>query len=593
MLKNAISLLFILLAACAAAVVHAAPVNWQTRMVDYTADSKDIKDVLRDFAASQGIPADISKDVQGTVTGKFHMPPQRLLDTLASSFGFVWYYDGQVLDIVTPDEMKSTLIKLDHSSTAQLSSTLAAMNVTDPRFKITYDDVQGAAIVNGPPNYVKLVGDIAQRLDSTTRHRAGTVVQVYPLHHAWAMDRSVMADGQTIDLLGVATVLNNIYHPQQSNSGKSGNAGGSGSGQTQNVQRAQPMTSVGGGTRMQAGGMAAPLPQGTTLANGESSLGLLSGLSGRPSQQLSAAVDSNGPGSSAPSGSGDDETLPVIEADQRTNSVLIRDTPDRMYQYPALIQRLDVRPCLIEIEAHIFEVDTSSIRQLGVNWTAHNSHIDLQTGNGLTAQNTYNGTLSQNFGTTTLAGNATAAATPVGGVLSAVIGNAGRYLMANVSALEERNLAKIEASPKVTTLDNIEADMANQTQFFVRVSGYTSADLYSVSTGVSLRVLPMVVNEAGRTQIKLDVAIQDGQLTSRTVDNIPVISSTNINTSAFVNEGEALLIAGYKTHDRSDTSTGVPVLSKIPVLGNLFKYTDRENNHMERLFLLTPHIIAL
>jgi type III secretion protein C len=178
-------------------------------------------------------------------------------------------------------------------------------------------------------------------------------------------------------------------------------------------------------------------------------------------------------------------------------------------------------------------------------------------------------------------------------VLTTVIGNAGRYLMTSVSALEERNLAKIEASPKVTTLDDIEADMANQTQFFVRVTGYTSADLYSVSTGVSLRVLPMVVDENGRTQIKLDVAIQDGQLTGQTVDNIPVISSTNINTSAFINEGESLLVAGYKANNHTRDSTGVPLLSKIPVLGNLFKYTDKEDSHMERLFLLTPRIIDL
>lgn len=582
----------LLLACVALCAAHAAPVSWKSRMVDYSADSKDIKDVLRDFAASQGIPADISKDVQGTVTGKFHMPPQRLLDTLASSFGFVWYYDGQVLDIVTPDEMKSTLIKLDHGSTAQLRGALAAMNVTDPRFRITYDDVQGAAIVNGPPNYVKLVGDIAQRLDATTRHRAGTVVQVFALHHAWSMDRSVIADGQSMNLPGVATVLNNIYHPQQG--GSSGNGGGSA--QTPNVQRSQPMANVGGMSSMQpgsSGSSGSPLPQGTTLANGESSLGLLAGLSGRPSQQLTAAVKGSGLGQGASSDSGDADTLPVIEADQRTNSVLIRDTPDRMYQYPELIQRLDVKPRLVEIEAQIFEVDSSSLRQLGVSWTAHNSHVDFQTGNGLAAQNTYNGTVTQNFGNTTLAGGVAAAATPVGASLSAVLGNAGRYLMANVSALEERNLAKIDATPKVTTLDNIEADMANQTQFFVRVSGYTSADLYSVSTGVSLRVLPMVVDENGHTQIKLDVAIQDGQLTSQSVDNIPVISSTNINTSAFVNEGEALLIAGYKARNLSDATSGVPLLSKIPVLGNLFKHTDKNDSHMERLFLLTPRIIDL
>ena len=590
MRKLVYTVLSIILMTCCVVAPHAAPVHWNARVIDYAADSKDIKDVLRDFSASQGIPANISKEVQGTVTGKFHMPPQRFLDTLASSFGFVWYYDGQVLDIVTPDEMKSTLIKLDHGSTGQLRATLASMHVTDPRFSITYDDAQGVAIVNGPPNYVKLVGDIAQRLDSTTQHRAGTVVQVFPLHHAWSMDRAVNADGQTVTLPGVSTVLNNIYHPQQKKD--SGNGGGGGKNtRASNVQRSQPMTSLGGASGSNSG---APLPQGTTLANGESSLGVLAGLSGHASPQLSSAVsNASSSGQSSGDGASEDDKLPVIEADQRTNSVLIRDTPDRMYQYPELIQRLDVKPRLIEIEAHIFEVSDSAIGQLGVAWSAHNSHADFQTGSGLTAQNTYNGTISQNFGQTTLAGNVTAAATPVGGVLTTVIGNAGRYLMASVSALEERNLAKIEASPKVTTLDDIEADMANQTQFFVRVTGYTSADLYSVSTGVSLRVLPMVVDENGRKQIKLDVAIQDGQLTGQTVDNIPVISSTNINTSAFINEGESLLVAGYKTNNHTNDSTGVPLLSKIPVLGNLFKYTDKEDSHMERLFLLTPRIIDL
>jgi type III secretion protein C len=578
------AILFAALTLCAVPA-PAAPVHWKVSSIDYSADAKDVKDVLRDFAASQGIPANISKDVTGNVTGKFHMAPRRFLDTLASSFGFVWYFDGQVLDIVTPEEMKSTLVKLDHGTASELRDTLMSMGVTDPRFHITYDDTQGAAIVNGPPNYVQLVTDIAARLDSTTQHRAGTVIRVFPLHHAWAMDRSVDADGTAITLAGVATVLNNMYHPNQS--GASGSAGGASP--TQNVQRVKPMNDVSGNSGNQAGVMP-PLPaQG---GSGGQASGLLAGLSGRASPQLASALG-GATGGQLGGASSSDDMLPVIEADQRTNSVLIRDTPDRMYQYPELIARLDIRPRLIEIEAQIFEVDDTAIKQLGVSWTAHNSHVDFQTGNGQTAQNTYNGTLSQNFGSTTLAGGVTAAATPLGGALSAVIGNAGRYLMANVSALEERNQAKIDASPKVTTLDNIEADMTNDTQFFVRVSGYTSADLYSVSTGVSLRVLPMVVNESGHTQIKLDVAIRDGQLSGQTVDNIPVISSSNINTSAFVNEGESLLVAGYKMNSRTNDGSAVPYLSKIPVLGNLFKNTDKEDSHMERLFLLTPRIIDL
>ncbi|WP_412025872.1 type III secretion system outer membrane ring subunit SctC [Burkholderia cepacia] len=587
-------MLFALPTLCAVAA-SAAPVRWQTAQIDYSADAKDIKEVLRDFSASQNIPADISKDITGSVTGKFHTTPQRFLDTLASSFGFVWYFDGQVLDIVLPEEMKSTLVKLDHASMAELRETLAAMQVADPRFRITYDNAHGAAIVNGPPNYVKLVSDVAARLDSRTSHRAGTVVRVFRLQHAWSMDRSFNADGASYTLPGVSTVLNNIYHPNQGAVTSPSDPTRSATNVT-NVQRPNAVNDVTGG-----GGQALmpPLPAGVQAGayNGGSGsngngAGLLAGLTGRPSPQL-AGVAGKGALPAVGAVGQKDEELPVIQADQRTNSVLIRDTPDRMYQYPELISLLDVKPRLVEIEAHIFEVDEGALAQLGVNWTAHNSHIDLQTGNGLGTQNTYNGTLAPNFGNTTLAGGVTAAAAPAGAALTTVLGNAGRYLLANVSALEANNKARIEASPKVATLDNIEADMNNETQFFVRVSGYTSASLFSVSTGVSLRVLPMVVEENGRRQIKLDVAIQDGQLTGQSVDNIPVITSSNINTSAFVNEGEALLVAGYKTDSRTRSRTGVPLLSKIPLIGGLFRYTDRDDSHMERLFLLTPRIIDL
>lgn len=584
-MKPIVKAILLIALACAAAAAYAMPVRWRGNEIDYSAEGKDVKDVLRDFAASQGIPANVSKDVSGSVTGKFHMAPQKFLDTLASSFGFVWYYDGQVLDIVTPDDMKNTLVKLDHASAGELRDTLASMGVTDQRFRITYDDAQGVAIVNGPPGYVQMVTAVAARLDANIDHRSGTVIRVFTLHHAWSTDRSVTVDGTTTTLAGVASVLNSMYHPNQSS------PAGAGAGGAPNVSKVKAMADAsgsrtGGGN---ASGGNSPLPP---IMQGNANVGLLAGLSGNASPALSGVLAPAG-GAAPNSGSGDSQELPVIQADQRTNSVLIRDTPDRMFQYPELIERLDVKPRLIEIEAHVLEIDDGALAQLGVDWTAHSSHIDIQTGSGTEAQNTFNGTVSQNFGTTTLAGGATAAAAPTGGVLTAVLGDAGRYLMARIAALEQTNSAKIDASPKVTTLDNIEADMDNETQFFVPVSGFTSADLYSITTGVSLRVLPMVVEENGTTQIKLDVTIQDGELSGQMVGNLPVITSSNINTSAFINEGQALLVAGYRVDNGTNNVTGIPLLSKIPYLGNLFKYTQKNDSHMERLFLLTPRIVDL
>ncbi|WP_321816640.1 MULTISPECIES: type III secretion system outer membrane ring subunit SctC [unclassified Paraburkholderia] len=579
--------------ACVPRAAFAAPVQWRSGTLDYAAEGKDIKDVLRDVGASQGLAVRIAPGVTGSVSGKFHLPPRRFLDMLAASFGFVWYYDGEALDIVTAADLQSQLVKLDTASTDTLRSTLAQMRVADERFPVTYNRAEGTALVNGPPRYVQMVQDIAARLDSNASRRGGTVVRVFPLDHAWAADRSVPIDGQHVTMQGVASVLNGIYHPQapKDGNGNSGGAGGrdAGAAGAQGVTRNTPIGDVNGQTYTSPY-VPPPIPGGG--ANGATSKGMFAGLTGSPSPAVAAAI-APPPGGGASSGASarTDDTLPVIVADTRTNAVIVRDSADHMSQYDSLIHRLDVKPQLIEIEAHIIEVDDNALQQLGVDWTAHNSHVDIQTGTGSNTQLGYDGTVTQNFGQTSLAGSVLASASPVGASVAAVLGDAGRYLMARISAMQQDNTAKIDASPKVVTLNNIEAVMDDKQQFFVPVQGYTAGDLYSISTGISLRVLPMVVQEDGKTRIKLDVAIQDGQLTSQTVSNLPVVQNSNISTQAFINEGDALLIAGYRADTDTNGVTGVPGLSKIPLIGGLFRTNNRQKSHRERLFLLLPHVI--
>ncbi|HTJ92933.1 MAG TPA: type III secretion system outer membrane ring subunit SctC [Pararobbsia sp.] len=564
----------------------AATVHWKSLILDYEAQGKDIKDVLRDFAASQGIPTRISQDVSGTVSGKFHLPPRRFLDTLAASFGFVWYYDGEVLDITSAADMQSALVKLDSADTESLRSELDRLHIADDRFPIVYDSAQGTALVSGPQRYVDMIKAVTARLDDNAAHRPGTQVRVFPLEHAWAQDRTVSIDGEQVTLQGVATVLSGIYHPEQAK-----RAPTRGSGRTSsNVTRSSPTGDVNGSTYNNP---FVPPPFPDAAARN----GLLAGTTGEPSPAIAAAIGDSQASqeqmNAAPAGSpAGDDPLPVIVADQRTNSVVIRDTGDRMEQYDALIRRLDVKPQLVEIEAHVIEVDVDAMRQLGVDWTASNSHLNVQTGTGTLGQLTYNGSITQNFGQTTLPGSTLAAATPAGASVAAVLGDAGRYLMARISAMQENSTAKIDASPKVVTLNNVEAVMDDETQFFVPVQGYTSGNLYSISTGMSLRVLPMVVEEDGHTRIKLDVEIQDGELTSQTVSNLPVVQNSTINTQAFIDEGQALLIAGYRTNNTSKGTTGVPGLSKIPLIGALFRTDTSQKSRMERMFLLTPHVIA-
>ncbi|KUZ83645.1 secretin [Burkholderia ubonensis] len=601
-MKAKIPVLLSLLCSLASLSVDAAPIRWRSTEIQYAAEGKDVKDVLRDLAASQNIAANVAPGVGGAVSGKMKMSPQRFLDTLAASFGFVWYYDGTVLYVTPASDMKSTLVKLDRANTGDLRDLLEQMKIADPRYPVTYNAQQRTALVAGPPRYVELVTSVAARLDENSARTGGTQIRVFSLKHAWAADRDVNVDGTTVTMPGVASLLNRMYHPGDGKRASQTTVG-------KPISRAAPMTDLGGGRSGTP--PLPPLPPYMQGAQSGEAAGMPGGGQGgepRPSGMLAAAIansgaarsqgggvlDPLGGASGVPVGAGDSTDLPVIQADPRTNSILVRDVPEHMAQYPDLIALLDVKPRLIEIEARMIEIDEGALRQLGIDWRAHNSHFDLQTGTGLTSQNSYaNGSLNPTFGSISLSGNDSVSlpASPLGLSLTAVLGDAGRYLLARINALESSNQARTDASPKVTTLDNVEAVMDNKKQFFVRVAGYTSADLYSISTGVSLRVLPMVVEEGGRTQIKLDVRIVDGELSRQTVDNIPVIVSTEINTQAFIEQGQALLIAGYKMDARSSTQSGVPVLSKLPLIGGLFRSTDKEDSHSERLFLVTPRVI--
>jgi type III secretion protein C len=571
----------------------AAAVRWRSSDVHIALEGKDLKDVLRDFTASQGVAATIATTVQGKVTGHFDMSPQRFLDTLASTFGFVWYYDGSVLSISSANDISRQVIQLDHASFGELSATLHTMNIDDARFPLIYDDSAGTAIVNGPPQYVQLVADIAKRLDANQGSKTGSVVRIFKLKHAWAADHKVQIDGNTITVPGVASVLASMY---AGNQGKpSGGAPAMGPSSTPNMQRVVSMndvngTALGGGPKLNP-----PLPPNMPEGQGATFGGLLSGMPPMPTSGPDIAASNplaafGGAMQASSSPSGDDAGLPVIQADPTTNSVLIRDTPQRIAQYGTLIDQLDTKPKLIEIQAHIIEIDDNFLKQIGVDWRAHNSHFDLQTGSGYQG----NGTSGSGVGTSLLADGTTVINTnPAGGAMTAVLGDAGRYLMARVAASEGTDKARIDASPQVATLDNVEAVMNNKTQFFVKVAGYTAADLYSVSTGVSLRVLPMVEQDDGKTSIKLQVHIEDGELTGQQVDNIPVITQSEINTQAFVGQGEGLLIAGYSVDKNANGVSGVPGLSKIPLIGGLFRYNSDSHSHMERIFLLTPRILDL
>ena len=91
--------------------------------------------------------------------------------------------------------------------------------------------------------------------------------------------------------------------------------------------------------------------------------------------------------------------------------------------------------------------------------------------------------------------------------------------------------------------------------------------------------------------IAMNIQIEDGEITQRVVDGIPIINRNTINTQAAVKEGESLLIAGYSRQVSTAEQGGVPVLSDLPILGALFRDTKKRTQKVERFVLISPRIV--
>lgn len=560
------------LAALGASVTDAAQIVWPTKNFSYLAQNKPLKEFLREFAASQGVALVIDSKVEGTVNGKFNLTPQSLLDLMATSFGLMWYYDGSILYIYPAGAMSSAVIQLGTATVGELQASLQRLDIVDDRYPIAYDLKQNTVRVSGPTRYVDLVRQAARAIDQNELSRGAAEIKVFPLRYAWAADFTFMQGGRERRLPGVASVLRDLYSPNRTK------------------KSAPPATS-----------------------SRQERLERMRGLGMFRDEE----VEQQDPEQVAPveqeltplpmSGS----ELPQFQADGRLNAVVVRDRPERMAFYEAVVRALDVKPGLVEIEARILEISADAVDSLGIDWRLHSPNVDLQFSRGNLPNLGYETAIDERSprsspvplppgaggnGLVPLPGAGIVPPVPsqnfqTGGILTTVLGDSGRYLIARVNALAQDGKANVLSSPRVLTLDNVEAVVENISTFFVRVAGNLDVALFNVSAGTSLRVTPLIVSENGHTQVKMAIRIEDGSISGRAVDQIPVVQRSTIGTQAFINEGESLLIGGYENNAESNSEVGVPWLSSVPVLGRLFKYTEKRTTRVQRLFLLTPRVI--
>jgi type IV pilus assembly protein PilQ len=304
-----------------------------------------------------------------------------------------------------------------------------------------------------------------------------------------------------------------------------------------------------------------------------------------------------------------------ISVDNRMNALVVRDISLNIDQMERLLKRLDVRMPQVLIEAKIVEVTSSYARELGVQWGGQYSSTNgkgttVVTGGSTGSSSSTSGSSSAQIGGTAsypltgdigLSGSAYAVNLPAavgsgsGGAIGISFGKLGGALSLDLqlSAMQTTGNGKILSSPKVMTVNNKEAKISSGIDIPVRVltttTAGTSAQLETISTSLMLSTTPTIAQD-GRISLAIKVEKSEPDF-SRQVDNIPTITKRSANSELVVNDGETVVLGGILSKSEGESESAVPFLSKIPILGWLFKKKSKYENQDELMIFITPTII--
>lgn len=304
-----------------------------------------------------------------------------------------------------------------------------------------------------------------------------------------------------------------------------------------------------------------------------------------------------------------------ISTDIRTRSIIIKDTPASLADVQKLIEVLDVATPQVLIEARIVEMNSSLYKSLGVEWGARRAtfggrdgiQVGGSAGSGPTLQGGQTfpqGTAVPTFGGLTGPGSSTmislAASTsritsPTAAVSLGYLNAAQTFgLDMRLSAIEANGKGKLLSNPRIMTLENEQAVIRHGKKIPVTTPGTTAGTFTTVyiDANLKLTVTPQVTPD-GTMLLKIEVNKDEPDFNRADQFGNPSIDTRQAITQVLVKDGETVVIGGILKTTATDDNSGVPLLSKIPGLGWLFKKKTNEGSTDELIMFITPRIVKI
>ena len=285
-----------------------------------------------------------------------------------------------------------------------------------------------------------------------------------------------------------------------------------------------------------------------------------------------------------------------ITNDPRTNTLIITDLADRLARATELIATLDRPEPQVEIEARIVRTTRDFARQLGVRW-GFNGRAASDLGNTLPLAFPNQAAIGGRTGGTQgpeAAGTAVnlgvgAATSAVGLALGSI--NGAMNLDVAISALEQEGQLRVLSTPRIATQNNYPAEIGQGAEIPIQTIANNTVTVTYIDAKLVLRVTPQITS--AQTVI-MDIIVENNEPNfGRIIDGNPQIDTQSATTRVLVSDGETTVIGGVYLSSESLTRDRTPGLSRIPLLGWLFKRDVVLDESEELLIFITPRIISL
>ncbi len=263
----------------------------------------------------------------------------------------------------------------------------------------------------------------------------------------------------------------------------------------------------------------------------------------------------------------------------RLDMMIITDTLTNLDRIRELIDKLDVAPIQVTIDAHIYEIDKNKETQIGVNWqkivpvdgTSDANLLDI---NISPTSSTAGGTGVFRFGSLSM-----------------------NQFQAVLSTLNTNSFAKVLSNPVITTLNNHTANISvGQAISYISAStvsegGQVSNTVSTANANIELNVTPSVT---GNDEVFLDIKPKISNVlgyTSLGGNQTPNLSNREATTQVICKNNHTIVIGGMMKTDKSNTINKVPVLGSLPGIGKLFQSRTEKEITTELIIFITPHIV--